>query len=349
MKNEFMKILLCILSFVATMVLGSGLLLADSQLKVGVISPLSGPYAHFGEAARVGIKLAEAELEPGKIQFIYEDSQFEPKEALNAAIKLVESDKVNVLIVLGTPTSNAVLPYSLKHNIPTIIWSASADLSKQYKHSIRIMSTGFEQGDLLAKEAKARGYQKVALILSENAFSKAIMEGVKSSDSKLGIVSEVTLPPTQMDFNLEIIKLKHLNVDAIGVCLNTGQVPTYIKQLRALKYEGAIFGCNAISSPEVLKALEDYKYKAWSSEGVVDKDFARKFEARYPDTSGLWEAAGYYDAVMYLVKYGKDQLVGKYLNDSALGRSFIKEDENGKHFEYKLGITEMDDGRFVRE
>ena len=64
----------------------------------------------------------------------------------------------------------------------------------------------------------------------------------------------------KQNFNLEIIKLKHLNVDAIGVCLNTGQVPTYMKQLSALKYEGAIFGCNAISSPEVLKALEEYKY-----------------------------------------------------------------------------------------
>jgi len=344
-----MKILVYLVYFLFTLVFSRGMLLAENTLKVGVISPLSGPYAHFGEAARVGIKLAEAELGVGKVQVLYEDSQFEPKEALNAAIKLVESDKVNVLIVLGTPTSNAVLPYSLKHNIPTIIWSASADLSKQYKHAIRIMSTGFEQGDLLAKEAQAKGYKKVALIASENAFSKAIMEGVKSSGSKLGIVSEITLPPTLMDFNLEIIKLKHLNVDALGVCLNTGQVPTYIKQLRSLKYEGAIFGCNAISSPEVLKALEEYKYKAWSSEGVVDRDFARKFEAQYPDTSGLWEAAGYYDAVMYLVKYGTDQLVGKCLEKSALGRSCIKEDENGKHFEYKLRITKMEDGRFVRE
>jgi hypothetical protein len=42
-------------------------------------------------------------------------------------------------------------------------------------------------------------------------------------------------------------------------------------------------------------------------------------------------------------------LIGKCLEKSALGRSCVKEDENGKHFEYKLGITKMEDGRFVRE
>ncbi len=154
---------------------------SQEPLKVGVISPLSGPYAHFGEAGRAGIELAEKELPNSNLRFLYEDSQFEANQALNASMKLIQVDKVDILIVLGTPTSSAVLPFSSKNNIPTFIWSASGDLSRQYRNSIRLMSTGAEQGDTMAREAVKRNYNKVALVASENGYSQAVIDGVLDS------------------------------------------------------------------------------------------------------------------------------------------------------------------------
>lgn len=84
------------------------------SVPIGVILPLSGPYAHFGEAARFGIDLALKKVENNSLNIIYEDCAFDANKALTAAIKLIESDKVKYLIVLGTPTSSAVLPYSSK-------------------------------------------------------------------------------------------------------------------------------------------------------------------------------------------------------------------------------------------
>ncbi len=322
---------------------------SDEPIKVGVISPFSGPYAHFGEAGRAGIELAEKEFESSNLKFLYEDSQFQANQALNAAIKLIQVDKVDILIVLGTPTSSAVLPFSLKNNIPTFIWSASGDLSRQYANSIRLMSTGSEQGDVIAKEAIKRNYKKVSLVASENGYSRAVIDGVISSPTALLPVSTVFYSPTQNDFNIDIMKLKRLEVDGVGICLNTGQIPAFLKQLYVLNFKGGIFGCNAMSSPEVLKSLAEYGLKAWTAEGVVDSNFYKKFKEKWADTSGIWEAAGYYDAAKYLSKYGINELVGKCLDSSSFGRSCIRSGKDGKYLEYKMGVTLMQDMEFVRQ
>ena len=92
-------------------------------IKIGVIYPLTGPLAMTGErmvhAAKFGFEEAGYEVAGKKIEVIVEDSGAQPDMTVDKARKLVEYDKVSMLIgpLLG-PCKMAVAPYMSRMGVP---------------------------------------------------------------------------------------------------------------------------------------------------------------------------------------------------------------------------------------
>ena len=75
----------------------------EKEIKIGAVLSLTGKGAKYGEAIKRGIDLAleEVNSEPNrkaKIKVVYEDSLSEPQKAVSAFNKLIEIDKVPVVI-----------------------------------------------------------------------------------------------------------------------------------------------------------------------------------------------------------------------------------------------------------
>ncbi|WP_241021546.1 ABC transporter substrate-binding protein [Burkholderia sp. Ac-20353] len=109
---------------------GSGLLLAAAPsftplaraagtrtLKIGYVSPQTGPLAPFGEADRFTIQQMQAALKNGiaiggktfPVSILVKDSQSNPNRAGEVASDLILKDKVDIMLVSGTPeTANPV-------------------------------------------------------------------------------------------------------------------------------------------------------------------------------------------------------------------------------------------------
>ncbi|MGU7782177.1 ABC transporter substrate-binding protein [Burkholderia sp. PU8-34] len=109
---------------------GSGLLLAAAPslapvaraagtrtLKIGYVSPQTGPLAPFGEADRFTIQQMQAALKNGiaiggktyPVSIVVKDSQSNPNRAGEVASDLILKDKVDIMLVSGTPeTANPV-------------------------------------------------------------------------------------------------------------------------------------------------------------------------------------------------------------------------------------------------
>ena len=82
-----------------TPVLGPAL--AQTQLKVGVILPLSGPSAVAGKAALNGIQLAADEANAGgkvRMELVVVDDGTDPSKAVPAFTKLMTVDRVDIVI-----------------------------------------------------------------------------------------------------------------------------------------------------------------------------------------------------------------------------------------------------------
>lgn len=95
---------------------------AVEPIKIGVILPMTGPLADAGPKAKQGIELRldEAGSEAGgrPIQLIYEDSQTEGIICLEKAKKLVEADKVHM--ILGCIELEMCIPYMAEVKVPQI-------------------------------------------------------------------------------------------------------------------------------------------------------------------------------------------------------------------------------------
>ena len=72
---------------------------ADSRpvVKIGVMLPMSGEIAEFGETSRYAVEFAAADHEdsPIKFEIIFEDDTFTPSRAAMIANKFISVDKVD--------------------------------------------------------------------------------------------------------------------------------------------------------------------------------------------------------------------------------------------------------------
>jgi len=101
---------------------------ADSTFKIGLVSPLTGPLAGFGEAQDwilAGIKDAIAKTtnngKPVKIEIITRDSQSNPNRAAEVAGELINKEQVNLLLGKDTPdTTNPVADQAELAGVPCI-------------------------------------------------------------------------------------------------------------------------------------------------------------------------------------------------------------------------------------
>jgi branched-chain amino acid transport system substrate-binding protein len=91
---------------------------APRLVKIGMVSPETGPIAAFGEADQfvlAGVRKAIGDGiiiagEKHPVQIIYKDSQSNPNRAAEVTAQLINNDKVD--LVIGSSTSDTVIPVS---------------------------------------------------------------------------------------------------------------------------------------------------------------------------------------------------------------------------------------------
>ncbi len=91
--------------------LASPAIAADATIKVGFVSPLTGPLAGFGETDPYILTLVRKALAPGvtiggktySVAIIDKDTQSDPVRAGQLAKELIESDKVDLMLSTSTP------------------------------------------------------------------------------------------------------------------------------------------------------------------------------------------------------------------------------------------------------
>ena len=171
-----------------------------ADLKVGVVSPMTGATATFGQENVNGIKLAHKKLQKGKgvkFDIIIEDDKSEAIESTNATRKLLSVDKVSVMI--GAPTSSLALasaPIVQEAKIPFITPTATnAKVTMVGDYITRACFTDDFQGVVMAKFAVQTLKKTKGLVLIENTsdYSKGL---AKSFSDEFFLVQSIIFPST---------------------------------------------------------------------------------------------------------------------------------------------------------
>jgi branched-chain amino acid transport system substrate-binding protein len=107
---------------------------AAATFKIGVITSLTGPAAAFGQAHKNGYAIALEELNAGggingkPIELLYYDDQSRPDQAVQGVNKLVDRDRVAVILgAYSSESTRAIVPAVTQKQVPLLIPTATAD------------------------------------------------------------------------------------------------------------------------------------------------------------------------------------------------------------------------------
>jgi len=140
----------------------------NSQLKVGIIAPLTGPNAWIGElieqSAEMGIEHANVAggVNDLPIEFVLEDADTSA-EASTAANKLISQDSVDVIYAITTPNTAAASAVAEQHEIPLFGFTAVPTFAKKGKWTFIDLRNIETECTLLGETALNQGHVKIAL------------------------------------------------------------------------------------------------------------------------------------------------------------------------------------------
>ncbi|MCD6436078.1 MAG: ABC transporter substrate-binding protein [Clostridiales bacterium] len=277
---------------------------AQEVVKFGIFEPLTGAYAAGGAMELEGIELAH-ELYPEvlgmKIEVISLDNKSDKVESANAATKLVDQEKVNVVIgSWGSSFSMAAGPIVEEAGIPAIGTSCTNPLvTLGNDYYFRVTFIDSFQGVVMANYAydvlDARKVVIVQDISNDYAVGLASFftnEFIRLTGDEDAIVSVVNYNTGDQDFTAQLTNIKGLNPDAIFAPGGYSESAMLIKQAKELDLKAPFIGGDSWEAPEFLEI---------GGEAVNGAVFSTFFDAAVPLTP---ESEVFIKA--YREKYGKD-------------------------------------------
>lgn len=237
MKN--VKVLLAVLTMAVMMV--PQWAAADDAVQVGVILPLSGSVASLGNPALQGINIALKEVNASggvlcgkKLKLIVEDTESRPKGAMDAIHKLVDVDRVPV--VLGGITSSSTMPtaaYSGSKGVVQIgLAATSPNLRQLGPNFFSMVATDEVMGRAMVRRAyKDTGKKKFGILVMNDAYGVGIGEQMAKAVKKIGgqVVSDVHYDLNKTDYRAELQRLFAPKPDII-LSVSWGQVARLIQK-----------------------------------------------------------------------------------------------------------------------
>ena len=225
---------------------------AAGAVKVGVFLPLTGDNAAGGELELRGIKLANKlhpEINGKKIELVIADNKSDKAEAANVAARLIEKDKVKVILgTYGSSLAMAAGNIVKDSKVPAIGTSCTnPQVTKGNDYYFRACFIDPFQGTVMANYAFKKGAKKVAIVQEvSNDYSVGLAKFFKEAFEKLagaGSVVEIANYQTgDKDFSAQLTNLKAKNPDAIFAPGNFTESALLIKQARQLGIKAPFLG-----------------------------------------------------------------------------------------------------------
>jgi branched-chain amino acid transport system substrate-binding protein len=216
---------------------------ADAQqvVKIGLLATLEGPFAAGGQdgmrGAELAVKQRNGMVAGKKIEIIKASSDAKPDVAVNATRKLVEQDKVDIMVgPLSGSEGIAVKNYSKSQPGTTFINGSSGaqatTLTDPSPNFFRFNTEGAQWMVGLGEYAlKTKGYKKMALIAEDYAFPYSQVQGFMTEYCKAGgrVTHKAWVPLGGKDYSSVIAKLPG-DVDALLVVLGGSDAVNFLTQ-----------------------------------------------------------------------------------------------------------------------
>ncbi len=146
---------------------------------IGVVLPLSGPFARFGEASLHGALLAAGVFgeEPGapRLRVRVRDSAGDPEQAAQALRELAADDEVVAVVgPMRSAACEAAAEVAEELGLPLLALTASEAVARERSYTFRLRTRPEEDIQALVDRARATGAERFAILYRNDAYGLAM-------------------------------------------------------------------------------------------------------------------------------------------------------------------------------
>ena len=347
-------IIVAVVILIAAGISGNSNKAKDGKFKIGVILPLSGPVSALGEAAKDSINLALSTLSPAdkkNIEIVYGDDQFDPKQTVSVAQKLIDTDSVKALIVYSSPSSVAASYIAEKNSIPMIGLGNSTEINTGKQWVMRYMLGPLEQAQAIESLLLKGKFTKVALVWNQSDGPKSVHDQLVKILPEQGytIVADESVTKAENDFKTSILKIKAVKPEVV-VAYISPQIGVFGKQAKDLGLNVPIVSgppMEQVSQLTVAQGGLDNQLFVGNDNVAFTDAFHAKFNM-YPSIAGDYA----YDALIQFIQAANQTdksgtAIMQSLRKSFTGVSGEYIYNNDGSFNVKQVVKKWDGSKFV--
>ncbi len=317
-----MKLKKSLIAFALTATVSAAAWAAD-PVKIGLVLPMSGPFASYGKQIEHGVKLylaTQGDTFGGrKIELIVKDDS--PGTAGDVskrlAQELVIKDKVDILAGFGlTPSAFAVAPIATDAKKPMVVMNAAtSSVTTKSNYIVRTSLTLPQTSAPIATWAAKNKIKKVFTLVADYGPGHDAEGQFKKTFTAAGgeIVGEVRAPVKNPDFAPFLQKIKDTKPDAVFVFLPPGgETIAFMKGFkeRGLAASGIqLIAIGDLVDEDILEAIGDSALGLITSfhyseahKSPENKAYTEAYYKAYPKDRPNFMSVGGYDGMRLIAE-----------------------------------------------
>ena len=285
--------------------------MAQAEIKVGFVTSLSGPGASigipYGRGVQAAIEYADS-VGDQKIKLIQLDDGSDPSAATRNARKLIEEDKVDLLIgTSSVPSTMAMVAVATELKVPMIAISpVNMPASEGDRWAIAVPQPPSLMVSVVIDRMKRDGVRNVAYIGFSDAWGDLVYNGAKKAADagKINLLTNERYARTDTSVTGQVLKIVATHPDAVLIGGSGTQGALPLLALAERGYKGRLDGTPALLNPDFVriggKAAEGILVSAGPTivaEQLPDTHFSKKismiFREAHHKATGLVPTDGF--------------------------------------------------------
>jgi branched-chain amino acid transport system substrate-binding protein len=342
-------------SFAQTKVTNQGI--SDSEIVVGFHGDFSGPVKVWGIPVHNGMKMATDEINAAggihgrKIKLVVEDQGYDPKKAVLATQKLVEKDKIFVMVgAMGSPTVLAAQDILLDAGVLQLFPLTAAEFTFKFdpaKPQERLKFNNllpYVESTRAALKYMVENFksQKPCVMYQDDEYGKNVLDAFNSQLEvhKIKPASVTSYKRGVSDFSAQVSKMKADGCDLVLLGTVIRETIGAMAEARKLGWDVKFLGAtpvNVMEVPQLGKEVVEGLYAAAAFEVPYEdtakgkvKDWIVNYKKAFNSEANTQAVIGY-NAMMTFAHYAK--LAGKDLT----GQKMLDALESGNAFDDIFG------------
>ncbi len=269
--------------------------LTAKEIKVGILQPLTGPIASFGQKTLEGIKLAHKDFNKlpngDTIKLVVVDGQFDKVQTVNGYKRLTSGEKVAAIVgPLASSMALSIKRFAGATKTPTVTQIATNPrVTKKSKYITRACFTDDFQGVVGAKYALKHNLNTAVIVFDmKQDYSVGLAKEFAKAYKKAGgkVIKKLYINSGDKDFNAQVAQIKRLNPKFIYAPIYAPEGGLFVRQLRAAGVKAPLMGGDGIADVNLMtklagKASNGVMYTDHFDPAKAPTSYSKKFIQEY--------------------------------------------------------------------